>query len=156
MTFIEKQLEKVAGLQVKYPFFFIALATLITLFMFMGLPNLRLEGDINAQMPQGIDAFANEDMLTAKFGGTDTVIVLIYLDSESAFQNSVNDIRDPRVIQTLLDLDSLFSEERSISNIASPSLFFRQAFIPSDLQSSKDLISTYPKLRLSTAMIILR
>jgi hydrophobe/amphiphile efflux-3 (HAE3) family protein len=146
MTFIEDQLEKVAKSQAKYPFVFITIAALITAFMFVGLPNLRLEGDINAQMPQDLDAFANRDKLNAKFGGTDTVIVLIYLDQESLSENAVRDIRDPRVLQTLIDLDSLFSEESSVSNVASPALFFRQMKLPQSLEESKAILSSFPQL----------
>jgi hydrophobe/amphiphile efflux-3 (HAE3) family protein len=146
MTFIESQLEKVAKRQAKYPFVFITIAALITAFMFAGLPNLRLEGDINAQMPQDLEAFENQDKLTAKFGGTDTVIVLLYLDPEAASDNAVRDIRDPRVIQTLIDLDSLFGDETSVSSVISPALYFRQIQVPQSLEASKSIISSVPQI----------
>jgi uncharacterized protein len=146
MSVIEQGLESLARQQVKKPWVFITVGLLITAFMFSNLPNLRLEGDINAQMPQGIEAYTYRDRLVSKFGGTDTVIILIYLDPDFVSDNAARDIRDPRVIQAIIDLDSLFSEEAGVSGIASPAIVFRQMPLPRDLSSSNSIISAFPQL----------
>lgn len=145
MRGIEPLLKKLADAQVKRPEIFIATAVVITAIMLVSIGNVRLEGDIMAQMPQDLDAFKDEAKLTSRFGGTDSVMMLIYLNPEKSSTTAVRDIRDPRVIKTLIDLDSLLREESAISDIISPAMVFRQTGVPETTEGVKQILSAFPQ-----------
>jgi predicted RND superfamily exporter protein len=76
-------------------------------------------------MPKDLPIFALNDRISAKFGGEDTVVIAVQIDDSVDLNSAVRDIRDPRVIQSLIFLDGVLRDEPSITSVTSPATFFR-------------------------------
>lgn len=145
MGFLEKILKHIAGLQKKYALPILLVVLFITIVIGLGIGNIRLETDMNKEMPQELPIYVLNDKITATFGGQDTIMVLIMLDNDQDTKDTPKDIRDPKIMQYLLDFEESLSTESSVSGVMSASTFFKGLPIDS-IESIKSYEAMIPQL----------
>lgn len=123
--FLETNLKKLAEIQRKHTRLLAVLVVILTIILGIGLKDLTINSDFRKEMPKELPIFALNDRVSDKFGGEDTVVITVQIDDSVDTKNAVRDIRDPRVIQSLIFLDEELRGEASITSVASPASFFR-------------------------------
>lgn len=123
--FLEIYLKKLAEIQKKHAKLLALFVVLLTVVLGIGLKDLTVNSDIKKEMPTELPVYKLNDRVWDKFGGTDTVVIVLQIDESSDSKSAVRDIRDPRVIQSLIFLDDALSNEESVTSITSPASFFR-------------------------------
>ena len=122
---LQKSLVRLAEMQRKHAKLLAVLVIIFTIILGIGLKDLTINSDFRKEMPKDLPIFALNDRISAKFGGEDTVVVAVQIDDSVDLKSAVRDIRDPRVIQSLMFLDGILRDESSITSVASPATFFR-------------------------------
>jgi hypothetical protein len=125
LTLLERGLVKLAGFQKRHSRKLLVVVVLITLFLGAGLKDLTINSDVRKEMPQEHPVFKLNDKVDDEFGGSETVVIAIQIDESVDSKKAVRDIRDPRVMETLLFLDESLREESTVRSITSPASFFR-------------------------------
>ncbi|MGV8171108.1 MAG: MMPL family transporter [Candidatus Woesearchaeota archaeon] len=119
MGFLESLLERLAVIQKKYTTTLLIIVLLITVFMLFGVSKLKMESDLSKMNPTGLEVFQLNDRIISKFGGQDTILIVIGLDENSNSKNAISDIRDARVINYIIQLENSLKGESSISSVTS-------------------------------------
>ncbi|MCZ7401601.1 MAG: MMPL family transporter [Candidatus Methanoperedens sp.] len=122
---LQKSLVRLAEMQRKHAKLLAVLVIIFTIVLGFGLKNLTINSDFRKEMPKDLPIFALNDRISAKFGGEDTVVIAVQIDDSVDLKSAVRDIRDPRVIQSLIFLDGVLRDESSITSVTSPATFFR-------------------------------
>jgi len=123
--FLEIYLKKLAEIQKKHTKLLAVFVILLTTILGIGLKDLSIQSDIKKEMPTELPVYKLDDRISDKFGGADTVVIVVQIDESVDSKSAVRDIRDPRVIQSLIFLDDALLGEETITSIASPASFFR-------------------------------
>jgi len=122
---LQKSLVRLAEMQRKHAKLLAVLVIIFTIVLGIGLKDLAINSDFRKEMPKDLPIFALNDRISAKFGGEDTVVIAVQIDDSVDLNSAVRDIRDPRVIQSLIFLDGVLRDESSITSVTSPATFFR-------------------------------
>jgi len=122
---LQKSLVKLAEMQRKHAKLLAVLVIIFTIVLGIGLKDLTINSDFRKEMPKDLPIFALNDRISSKFGGQDTVVIAVQIDDSVDLDSAVRDIRDPRVIQSLIFLDGVLRDESSITSVTSPATFFR-------------------------------
>ncbi|MFB6100781.1 MAG: MMPL family transporter [Candidatus Nanohalobium sp.] len=102
----------------------IALCGLMTVIFAFGVPQIQLQTDFQASLPDDIPAIQAQEKVEANFGSPDSIIVLFETDKTKLEENYVTDVRDPRMIRTLNFLEEELRNEPSISSVNSMAMLF--------------------------------
>ncbi|RLG28015.1 hypothetical protein DRN70_01265 [Methanosarcinales archaeon] len=124
-TLLERGLIALARFQKRYTRELLIVVVLMTLVLGSGLKDLYINSDIRSEMPREHPIFKLNDRVADKFGSQDMVVIAVQLDESVDSRRSVRDIRDPRVIESLLFLDESLREESVVESVTSPASFFR-------------------------------
>ncbi len=122
---LEKPLKRLAEIQKKHSRALAVFIIIFTIVMGIGLKDLTINSDFRKEMPRELPIFELNDRISSKFGGEDTVVVAVQIDDSVDLKSAVRDIRDPRVIQSLIFLDGELRDEATITSVSSPASFFR-------------------------------
>ena len=122
---LQKSLVKLAEMQRKHAKLLAVLVIIFTIVLGIGLKDLTINSDFRKEMPKDLPIFALNDRISSKFGGQDTVVIAVQIDDSVDLDSAVRDIRDPRVIQSLIFLEGVLRDESSITSVTSPATFFR-------------------------------
>jgi predicted RND superfamily exporter protein len=122
---LQKSLVRLAEMQRKHAKLLAVLVIIFTIVLGFGLKDLTINSDFRKEMPKDLPIFALNDRISSKFGGEDTVVIAVQIDDSVDLKSAVRDIRDPRVIQSLIFLDGILRDESSITSVTSPATFFR-------------------------------
>ena len=140
---IESALTKLAAFQCRYYKQIILTAVILTLFWGYGATNLHFQGNIEKEMPQDLPVFVLQDKIASKFRGEEYVIIAVCLNEETGAKNIPYDVRDPRVIKSVIELDKRLESEPSIEKIQSVAPFFSQG-VPEDIEGVKRVLASVP------------
>ncbi|MBD3387344.1 MAG: MMPL family transporter [Candidatus Altiarchaeales archaeon] len=140
---LERLLGWLADIQYRHHVAIVAAAVVITAFMAQGVTKVYMEGDIEKSMPHDLPYYQNKDIVDSKFGGADTILVVVELDHGSNIKNRPHDIRDPRVMQMLIDLQSQLEGESKIDRVMSAGSFFPQG-VPQTTEGVKTVLKHIP------------
>lgn len=143
MTF-EDNLKKIARFEEKYHNLILILFLLLTLIVGSGIFYLSVQSDMNKSFPQDLDYFVTTDRVTEKFGGQDTVVLLISLDEEYNSNDAPLDIRDPSVIKFISTLSEKLADEDDIDSVTSLNSIFSHTGIPSTTSGVIQILSNVP------------
>lgn len=143
--FLETNLKKVAEIQKKHTKILAIAVILLTIVLGIGLKDLTINSDFRKEMPTDLPIFALNDRISEKFGGQDMVIIAAQIDESVDSKNVIRDIRDPRVIQSMIQLDEDLRGETSVTSIMSPASFFRGENDPSPGNITK-VIRSNPRM----------
>ncbi len=141
-TFLETNLMKLAEIQKKHTKILAVIVIILTIILGIGLKDLTINSDFRKEMPRELPIFALNDRVSDKFGGEDIVVIAVQIDESADSKQAVRDIRDPRVIQSLIFLDKELRGETTVVSIASPASFFRSKKAYSDEEITQTLRST--------------
>ncbi len=140
---VEKALTHLAYFQCRHYKKIIVVALIITVFFAFGMTKLSFQGDINKEMPEDLPVFALQDKIESKFGGEEVMIIAVCIDKETSAKNIPRDVRDPRVIASVVDLDKRLKDESSIERVQSIGPFFQQD-VPDDIEGVKRTLASAP------------
>lgn len=96
----------------------------MTLVFALGLPNIELQTDFQSSLPDSIDAIQTQDRAEANFGSSDSIIVLFETNDKALEENYVTDVRDPRMVRSMLFLSEELDNEAEISSVNSMASLF--------------------------------
>lgn len=143
--FLETNLKKLAEIQKKHTKVLAIAVILLTIVLGIGLKDLTINSDFRKEMPTDLPIFALNDRISEKFGGQDMVIIAAQIDESIDSKNAIRDIRDPRVSQSMIQLDEDLRGETSVTSIMSPASFFRGENDPSPENITK-VIRSNPRM----------
>lgn len=123
--FLETNLKKLAEFQKKHTKLLAVIVIIITIILGTGLKDLTMNSDFREEMPTHLPIYQLGDRITDKFGGKDTIVIVVQLDESVDEKSAVRDIRDPRVIQSLIFLEDTLNDDESVNSITSAASFFR-------------------------------
>ncbi|MDD3159514.1 MAG: MMPL family transporter [Candidatus ainarchaeum sp.] len=140
--------EMIADAQIKNAYILGLIAILLTIVIGLGIQHIYLQTDTSADNPKDWDVVKLEDYVSEKFGGTDTIIILIELDKDLFYSNSPTDIRDKDVLNTVYDLSKELEKEDKISSVQSAGMLFETiGGIPENNDSIISIINAFPEAK---------
>jgi len=138
-------LKNLARFQYKYSFLIFAITALLTVTIGLGIQNIHLQTDISKELPQNLKVIKLQNKVSDKFGGTNTVMVLIKLDENCEIENAPKDIRDPKVIRMITALENEIKKESSVSSVQSVGSFFvYPENVPDNIELIKQILTKIP------------
>ncbi len=140
---LEGLLYRMAKIQYKHHLIIVAISLIITLFMVVGASKVYMESDFDKFMPTQLEVFQNRDKVNERFGGADLILVVVELDHGRDIKGIPKDIRDPKVINMLVDLQEQLDAETKIDRVMSAGLFFHKE-VPRTLEGVKTILRSKP------------
>lgn len=144
MAWFKDLLKGLADIQRKYALTVLILAIFLTVFLAYGLTKINIESDMSKEMPKDLHVFKLKDKVADKFGGTDIILVVFTLDPSINIKDSPTDIRDPRVISSIIELENRLKKESSIDEIYSLGSIFQTTGVPETLTEIKYVLEQIP------------
>lgn len=125
-------LSNLAALQITRNLEILGVAALLTVFMAAGVPRIELQTDFQASLPDDLPPIEAEDRVEAQFGSSDAIIILFEVNDEPREPSFVDDVRDPRLLESQQFLERELERESAVASARSPSDLFR------DIPGSRD------------------
>ena len=149
---IDFLLKLIAKFQVKRPKTVLVFVAVFTLLIIPGFGLVYLSTDDEGWIPKDDPVLNSLEEVAFNFGGTESMNFIFKLKStEGDFdKNAVTDLRDPRVLLPMSNLDKLVSEIDWIDSVDSPSMDIKSINnnrVPQDLEQIKRLIEENPSLK---------
>jgi uncharacterized protein len=123
MKLLDRLLLRLAVLHKEHSKLIVAISAALTLFMIFGALRITIQTDFNKEMPQDLPIFQLNNKISDKFGGQDTVFILLTLDGES--KDSPKDIREPLIMQYIGILDESLQKESSVERVTSSAAYLQ-------------------------------
>ncbi len=142
MRILNDALFALSGMHLRHYKAILILAFFSTLLVGLGISNVHMQTDIKKEMPQDLPIFRLQDKVSARFGESDLLLIVVELDPSSGIRSAPSDIRDPRVLVFLKELESMLMEESPVDRVSSAASFMPS--MPASLESSKLLIGGIP------------
>jgi len=137
-----KFLTKLAWFQYKYSSLIFIVTMFLTIVVALGIQNIHLQTDISKELPQDLDVIKLQNKISDKFGGADTVMILIKLNKNCELENVPKDIRDPKIIRMLVELENEIKKEPSVSFVQSAGSFFAYPeSVPDNIELIKQIFA---------------
>lgn len=124
-AFLERNLKRLAEMQKNHTKLCAVFIIVFTIVMGFGINDVTIYSDMRKLMPLDLPIYQINDHVADTFGEKDTVIIAVQIDESVDSDAAVRDIRDPRVIQSLIFLDTSLRGDASVTSITSPASFFR-------------------------------
>jgi predicted RND superfamily exporter protein len=140
---IERALTKLASFQCRHYKKIIVASLILTVFLGYGVTDLHFQGNIEKEMPQDLPVFALQDKIASKFRGEEFIIIAVCLDKETGAKDIPRDIRDPKIIASVVELHERLEAGSSIEKVQSVAPLFQQD-VPDDLEGVKKRLSSAP------------
>ncbi len=138
-------LKNLARFQYKYSSLVFIIAIFLTAAVGLGIQNIHLQTDISKELPQDMNVIKLQNRVSDKFGGADTVMILIKLDKNCELRGSPRDIRDPKVIRMLIGLENKIKKEPSVNTVQSAGSFFvHPEGVPDNIELIKQILAKIP------------
>ncbi len=141
---LERALTKLAAFQCRHYKQIIVASLILTLFLGYGVTGLHFQGNIKKEMPEDLPVFVLQDKIASKFKGEEFLVVAVCLNRDTGARNVVRDIRDPRVIKSVVELQNRLENESSVvGDVQSVAMFFKHG-VPSDIEGVKRVLKAVP------------
>jgi len=140
---VERALERLASFQCQHYKKVIVVALILTVILGYGMTTLRFQGDFSKEMPQDLPPIALEDRISSTFGGGETLVVVVDLNEETGAKDIPSDIRDPKIIASVVELHERLEAEPLIERVQSVAPVFQQG-IPDDIEGVKHVLASVP------------
>ena len=141
---VERALEHLAAVQYRHYKQIIVVAVLFTFVLGYGMTLLQFQGDLTKEMPQGFPVFELADKLASKFTGQEFLVIAVMFDDETSAKGIPRDMRDPRVIKSVLELHERLAADPSIEGVRSIAPVFQAWGVPEDIAGVKEVIVATP------------
>lgn len=110
-------LKRIARIIVEYRAAFALVAVFLLIVSFYGIQKLKFESDMTKQLPEDVEAVKDYIELQNTFQGGGSTLIIVKV--ESIEEGGVYDIRDPRVIESLYNLEQRLREHEYVSDVMS-------------------------------------
>lgn len=137
-----KFLKNLSEFQFRYSKAILIFAIVITLFLGIGLSKISMQSDLDKMMPQDLEVYKISHSIEDNFGGHDASIILLRV--EGTEKDGVYDIRDPRVLKFLVELQDSLKNEDLIESVQSVGMGFTKESIPETLEASRQIFNSIP------------
>ena len=151
IKYLQKLLGKIGKLELKYCWIFLLLIILFTSFSVVGITKIEIESDFDKFNPQGIPVVDLSDKIDKEFSQLSSFVIIIELDDESNIGEQITDIRDPKVIKFLIELENNLKTEKKVESVFSLGSFFQQT--PESLDQSKQILNQILILNFGKAIL---
>lgn len=138
---IERALERLASFQYLHYKKIIVASLIITAFLAYGATELHFQGNIAKEMPEDLPVFVLQEKIASKFRGEEFVIIAVCLDKETSAKNIPRDIRDPKVIASVVELHERLEAGPSIERVQSVAPLFQKG-VPEDIEGVKKKLAS--------------
>nr|AAU83413.1 exporter of the RND superfamily [uncultured archaeon GZfos28B8] len=138
---IERALSKLAAFQCRHYKKVIVMSLLITVILGYGATGLQFQGDVAKEMPQDLPVFALQEMIESEFKGEEFMIIAVCLDRETGAKDIPRDVRDPKVIASVVELHERLEAESSIEKVQSVATHFQHG-VPEDMVGVKKKLAS--------------
>ncbi len=132
-----------ASLQCRHYKKIIVASLILTVFLGYGATELQFQGNIAKEMPQDLPVFVLQEKIASKFRREEFMIIAVCLNDETGAKDIPRDIRDPKVIESVVELHERLEAESSIEKVQSVAPFFREG-VPDDLEGVKKKLASAP------------
>ena len=140
---IERAMLRLASFQYKHYKKVVIVSMLLTFFFAFGaLTQLEFEGDANKEMPQDHPTFALNNRVNDKFPG-DAILTVVTTNEGTGARDIVYDVRDPKVILSVVDLANQLEAESNVDSVVSVAPLFEED-IPQNLEGVKERLALVP------------
>lgn len=126
MNLFRYLLSKLASMQKKYPMIILVFFLLFSAFMGVGFFNVKFQGDMSKEMPTHLPIYQLNDKITDKFGGQDTIFVLFQINDELEKKALYNDIREPAILDYMVELENSLIHESSVDDVISVATYYKK------------------------------
>lgn len=140
---VQKTLRKLSEVEIKHYLFFIVGVLLFTGFMFYGITKLEFQSDFSKFNPDGIEIIELQEKINSEFSDFSSILIVVELDDSFETEQPLTDIRDPRVMNFLVELTNNLEEESKVESVFSAGLAFREG-VPDDIEIVKSVFSQIP------------
>ena len=134
---------RLSEFQFKYAKEILIFIIVLTLFLAFGITKISMQSNLDEMMPQDLEVYQISDKIKDNFGGQDVSLILLKI--EGSEKNGVYDIRDPRVLEFLVDLQDSLKNENLIESIQSIGMGFSKDSIPKSLKESQEIFNNIPE-----------
>ncbi|VUT26391.1 MAG: hypothetical protein MASP_01480 [Candidatus Methanolliviera sp. GoM_asphalt] len=117
-------------------------ALIITVFLGLGygVTELLSQSSRGMEIPKDLPAFVLQEQVASKFGGEETIFIAVCLDEETTAEDIPRDIRDPKVVESVVELHKRLENETSIERVQSIAPPFKEV-VPDDLERVGKVLS---------------
>jgi predicted RND superfamily exporter protein len=140
---VERALERLATFQCRHYKKIIVVALILTVVLGYGMTTLRFQGDFSKEMPQDLPPIALEDRISSIFGGGETLVVVVDLNEDTGARDIPSDIRDPKIIASVVELHNRLEAEPLIEGVQSVAPVFQDG-VPDDVEGVKRVLASVP------------
>lgn len=119
-------LDYLAELHLSYTNYVLGFCTILTVVLALGLPEIRLQTDFQASLPDDIPAVEAQDKVEANFGSPESFIILFETTSDPVEESFVTDVRDPRLIHSMQFLSDELQREPLVESTNSMASLFTE------------------------------
>jgi hypothetical protein len=140
---IERALERLASLQYRHYKEIIVAALIITAILGYGVTELHFQGNIAKEMPEDLPVYVLQKEIASKFRGEEFMIIAVCLDKETSAEDIPRDVRDPRVIASVIELHERLEAEPSIERVQSVAPVFQRG-VPEDIEGVERVLASVP------------
>jgi uncharacterized protein len=143
---LKEAFTKLGKLQNKYPILFILLVLIISSFFLYYAARIETDSSFDVMKRDDGQGMILKRMIDHEFGGTDTLFILASIDSEINDKERLHDIRDPSVLNAMVDLKRSLESETFVASTFSLAdvLLFVYGKLPETLEESKTMINNLP------------
>lgn len=139
-----KNLGNLSKIQFKHSNIILVIVLFVTLLLVLGLGKISVQSNMDEMMPQDLEIFKLSDKIEDKFGAQGSSIILLQI--EDAEKEGVYDIRDPEIMEFLVELESRLSGEELVEGIQSAGMVFTKNNLPESLKQSKKMLERVPEV----------
>ncbi len=138
-------LRSIARIIVKYRIAFGLMTVFLLVVSIYGIQNLQFESDLYKELPQDLQSIKDYEILQNEFQGGDNVIIVVKISNIE--EGGVYDIRDPRVIKSIYDLEQRLKEHPYVSETMSIADIFIKTLgrLPKNEREVKFVLNALPE-----------
>ena len=140
---VERALELLASFQYRHYKKIIVAALIITMFLGYGMTFLQFQGDLTKEMPQDLPVFELQKKLSSTFKGGEFLVIAVCLDDKTGAKDIPRDIRDPQIIQSVVELHERLEAEPLLVGVQSVAPVFQDG-VPEDIEGVKQELASVP------------
>ena len=137
---VERALEHLAALQYRHYRRIILAIVLITVFLGYGMTLLEFQGDLSKEWPEDLPVFKMQERIGNTFTGEEFLVIAVELEEESGAEGIPRDVKDPRVIKSVVELHTRLADEPSIEGVRSIAPVFQRG-VPEDIEGVKQILA---------------
>jgi len=137
-------LKRLARIIVEYRIAFSLVAMFLLIVSIYGIQQLKFESDLTKQLPQDLPAVKDYLTLQNEFQSGDSALIIVKVASIE--EGGVYDIRDPKVIKTIYELEERLREHEYVTGTTSIADIFIQILgrLPENEEEVRFVLNTLP------------